>query len=337
MSSEVQIRVEHELFVRSFFGMSPPPRVTRQLTARMRDRHFEAGEVLFQAKTPTRWIHFVVSGTVSMSEDSDDAWSFGPNSMIGIVDANLDRPHQRTARAVTEVHALAIELEDFYDILEDNFDFTRLMLIDAYAATWERSLKLPAEDILPHDPARVAERPWRSVRRLNEVQRLMILHGSCFANGGPVQPLVLLAQQSRERRVGRSEVVMEKGEALDAMWFVADGLLHVDSTTVDPDYEKRRWAARVRQTVHERPVRGRFGPGEIILASAGLGSPRSPIDVVAAEDSVLVGVPREALWDMMEDHFGLARCALAYIARENERIRLRRSELGSSRDLQVAG
>lgn len=336
------IRVEHELFMRSFFAISPPQRVTRQITASVRDVYFEPGEVVFEANTPPRVLYFVVDGEVDMAEPHEDAsaWTFGPMSLIGIVDANLGRPHARTARAKTDLHLLGIQVEDFFDILEDNFDFARAMLLDAYSATWERTLQLSAEHVFPHDPKRTAERPWTAVQKLNTVQRLMVLRSSRFTGGGPVQPLVVLAGQIRELRLSAGDVFVETGGRLDAVWIVADGLLTAEHI-VGPSglgASESRWAAQVAalRTWTTGRIEGRFGPGELVLATAALPAPVSPLQVKAERDTVALGVPKEALWDTMEDHFGLFRRALAYVSRENERIRLRRSEL-ASRDLEATG
>lgn len=332
MSSDPSaIRVEHELFMRSFFGIPPPRRVTRQMVASVRDLYFDPGEVVFRAHEPTRMVFFVVEGDVTMStaDEDEDAWTFGPMSLIGIVDANLNRPHARTARAKTELHVLAIRVEDFYDILEDNFDFARAMLLDAMSATWERSLQLDASNVFPHDPSRRPERPWRSVRKLNPVQRLMVLRGSTFMESAPVQPLVVLCSQTVEQRVQAGQVFLEAGEGLDKLWVVADGHLQIrEETGMDGlSALQSRWAAQVAAVRSNTTdlIAGDFGPGEIVLATAALPAPTSPLRVTAASDAVVLGVPKEALWDMMEDHFGLFRCALAYTSLENERIRLERA------------
>ncbi len=301
------VQVEHELFVRSFFTIQPPTRVVRQFGAAMRDYHYDAGEVIFERGSPPRRLFFVMGGIVELEDDAGGKLEFGPSSLIGITDLNLGRPHARTATAREPLHVLGIDVEDYLEILEDNFDFSLRVLTTTCQVVHELARELPADEVFPTPDGSVARQPWLATSQLNDVQKLLVIRDSSFASNSPVQPLVLLAQGSREIRLDVDEHLLEAGSPLDSIWLVADG--------------------RLRCSMPNTDVHGSFEAGSLLLNTAGIGFDFSPYEVTAERASLLVGIQKEDLFDMMEDHFGLARCAFAYLSRENERVRARRAEL----------
>lgn len=311
MSSEPSsIRVEHELFIRTFFSLQPPARVMSQFASNVRDVYLDRGSVIFERGSPPRRIYFVVDGTVEMEDARGLRWVFESRSLIGIGDANLGRPHARTAKAATDVHLLAVDVDDYFDILEDNFDFACTLLLGTCRRVHELALRLPPDEVFPTPTERSLEHPWLAVQRLNDVQKLLILRNTDFAESAPIQPLVVLAQAAVEKRLRPGAVLLEAGQPLEHLWFVGDGHLTIDE--------------------RQPAVQARFQAGSFVLGIAGLGHDFSPYRVDVQRESVVIGVPKETLQDMMEDHFGLARQAFAYLSRNNERVRARLAALGRS-------
>ncbi|MGF1511575.1 MAG: cyclic nucleotide-binding domain-containing protein [Myxococcota bacterium] len=315
MSSDPSsIRVEHELFLRSFFASQPPQRVMRQFAAVLKDAYYTDGEVLFRGGDTAMNMYFIVDGLVSLSAEGKEPWLYGPSSVVGILDANLNRPYARTATALEETHALVLDTSEYYDIMEDNFDFARTVLLDVFQMVHKIALRLPPNEVFPRQRIRRIERPWLSVRRLNEVQKLMVLRASDFFQNAPIQPLVVLANSSVEKRLSRDRILTKKGDPLTHLWVVGEGRLRVEND--DPRID------------------GLFEAGSLVLGSAAFSTGTTPYTVTADIPSLVIGVPFELMWDMMEDHFRLARCAFAMVAHENERTRARMAELkGSTRDL----
>lgn len=314
MSSEApSLRVEHELFMRSFFASRPPNRVIRQFSSTLSDAFFQSGETIYREGDTPQQIFFIVEGTVKLTREGEEDWIYGSESVVGILDANLNRPYSRTATVTEDAHVLVIELEDYYDIMEDNFEFFRTVIIDVFGMVQRLSSRLPKDEVFP--PLREhGQQPWLSVRRLNEVQRLMVIRAAEFAQGAPVQPLVGLAQAAVERRVSRDKVFLRKGDPLTHLWVVAEGLFEISSPS--------------------SAVEAAFGSGQVLLGGASIAFPDARYDVVARRQSLVVGIPFEALWDMMEDHFRLARRLFAWVAHEHERVRGRLTQLqGATKDL----
>src|SRR5687768_4356614 len=101
--------VYRELFLRSFFPVKAPERVTNQLVTTMRDVDFPQGTVIFRAGDPPDQLFFIADGTVRLEAEGEKPWVFETASIIGILDAGLQRPHKRSAVAATDVHAIVID------------------------------------------------------------------------------------------------------------------------------------------------------------------------------------------------------------------------------------
>lgn len=82
---------------------------------------FGRGQVVWRAGEPSTYSLHVVYGVIQC-EAADGLRSFrmGPDSVVGVLEANanLDRSYQATAE--TEVVAIRTRVEDFFDVLEDH-------------------------------------------------------------------------------------------------------------------------------------------------------------------------------------------------------------------------
>lgn len=307
MRSAEQAKIGREIFLRSFFVMRPPQRVAQSLVAVMRDHDFAPGDVIYEkGETPTT-VYFVVEGEVSLTDDSgDEPWTFGEQSVIGIMDAVLDRPRMRRAVAQAPSHVLSIRYDDYIEVLEDNFDFAKGAMMNAYEGIHENARQLAPNHVfkLPEtqsivSPDIIAQRP------LNLVERLLVFYNAPLFTDAPVQPLVSLAALADEERYGDGEVIFEPGEPATALRFVVTGRARAEGTAP--------------------AIVGHFGPGDLLGAHAGMCYPVTQYRMTAEGHTVLLRIPKEDLFDIMEDNARLVRTAFAFVARENERTRTLRS------------
>jgi CRP-like cAMP-binding protein len=295
-------RVEHELFVRSFFTERPPPRMVRQLTARMRDANFARGEVLFaQGGTPGP-VYFLVDGEVHLETAGSDPWIFEAGSMIGINDAVLRRPHARSARAIRPTHAVTIDYEDYIDVLEDNFEFAKTSMEGGLKRIHDMARGLaPGGVFSPRDLGAPDPLPLRAGEDLSELERILVLRQIPIFNEGPVQPLVTLAAGAEVHHLAPDEAIFGAGQRLERLWVVAAGRVRV----VDPTLQ----------------IRAHFEPGSVVAAHAALSPDPTLYGAAAATQATLLSVSREDLFDVIEDHFRLGRCFFQWLALENSRVR----------------
>lgn len=296
------MRVEQELFVRALLPAQPPTRVVGQLAAAMRDVVVSAEEVLFAPGAPSRTIYLVVGGAMVLEAPGESPWRFESGAMVGVTDAAQGRPHTRTARGAPWAQLLAIEYEEYLDILEDNFGFAtalmenRCRMIHAQA----RNLR-PDEVFAEEDREGVAAVGRPTSLELSEVDRLLVLREVRAFRTAPAQPLATLARNAFTVRANPGEPVFHAGDAADALFVVAAGRVIVQDARVELE----------------------FGPGSVLCSAYGLACAPRGYHAVACTPASLVVVTREDLYDVMEDHFGLARCLFAWLARENERTRQR--------------
>ena len=312
LRSADETKINREIFLRSFFSVRPPQRVAQSLVAVMVDHDFEAGEIIFETGQPPIEVYFVVEGEVHLEAEGEDAWEFGESSIIGIMDAALDRPYGRQAVARAHSHILSVRYEDYLEILEDNFDFAKSAMESAYAMIHENARQLapdgvfkPAETALVVSPEIVRQRP------LNLIERLLVLYNAPFFSNAPVQPLVTLAAQTEEERWSCGQVLFEPGAPLTAIRFVVTG--------------------RIRADLDDPRIVGWFGPGDLVGAHAAMSSAVAQYRMTVEQEAVVLRIQKEDLFDLMEDHLRLARVGFAFVARENERIR--HLQAARSRDL----
>lgn len=296
-------QVQRQLFLRTFFEVSPPAELAELLAERMRDRRFAPDEVLFERGQPPGPMFFVTSGTISMEAPGEEPWVFEGQSFVGAIDANSGQPHPRTARALTPVSAIEIHFEEYLMLLEDFFDFARATLIQGAQRTMQTALRLAPDGVLP--PPRPSRGRWLPLPHLDQVQRLVALRDSDPFGRAPVQALVSLARASEEVRASAGERILGAGDEPTGVDLLIDG--------------------RAEVTHDEPQLRAEVGQGQFLFGVSAIVPAPNPFSAWAKTDCVLLRVPHEELFDAMEEHFGLLRSWWTYMGRENHRAR---EELG---------
>jgi CRP-like cAMP-binding protein len=220
---------------------------------------------------------------------------FDERSAVGVLDMLQDRPHTRSAVAVTDVHVLAISAEDWLEMLEDNFDATRgaIVGISTNAMTIGKTIgggafeePAAAEGALPPDP-------------LNLVERLLVLRDLPAFRATRIQALTSLAEIADEVRLAQGEVLIQEKQPQSSIHFLAHGLVRIASEAP--------------------PVSAVFGARSVVAGYAAFAAV-SGYTAVAERPSVLLRIDREDFFDVVEDHFEVARSLLGYLATERARL-----------------
>jgi CRP-like cAMP-binding protein len=296
-------RLEREIFFRTFVrGARPPEAVTEQFVENLVEQELPPGAVLFRAGDPGDHIHYIVSGAIEMRDPTGQAapWSFGPRDAIGGIDAIQSQPYSRTAVAVEHTLLLKLRFDDYFEILEDNFDFTRSMLGFMYADVEEMTRSLPDEVVHPRVTPSCEMELLAHTSGLGLVERLLVLREAGPWRTVRLQVLVRLAQEATERWLTAGESLFEPGQGSASLWFVAHGAIVAE----------RR----------EPPLTTRFGPGTMVLPFVGLAGAEKRYRAFAAEPSLVLALRKEDLWDVMEDHSDVTRALLAHAAAARARL-----------------
>jgi CRP-like cAMP-binding protein len=274
----------------------PTSPTTKLLGESMREVFFDAGAVLYEEGSAADDLYFIMQGTVALRREGMPDLVFGPNSVVGIIDADLDRPHARRAVALTDVEALALRAEDRLEVLEDNFEQTRALILFTAERVHELVLGSAAEDSdkSPEPGPELGPEP------LPLVERVLLLHDTAAFKRAGIQALVSLSPVADEFRIRSGDTLFRAGEITGVFFVVARG-----SIELEHENTKRR---------------RRFGPGSIVGGSAAFGDVERLYTARALCDSVLLRLREEAFFDVMEDHFDLARSVLGYIAQEREQV-----------------
>lgn len=292
-------QVRRALTLRSFFPTTPPNELVDLLLDRIEEVSFSAGEIIYQEDTPATTIYFMVSGELELSKVGDAPWDLYSPAILGAFDATVEQDYSRTARAITSVQGTKIRVEDYFMILSDFFEFARGNLILAIKATHERSLALAPDRVLPTDMLRtdlIFEPKF-----LDEVHRLIVLRHSAPFETAPIQALALLAQKAVEERYEPGDIIFESYSENLGVYIVAQGTVLI--------YH------------HEPEIRGRLGFGQLLPSIIGFSTEPHPFSAQAQTKVVILRIPHEDMYDLMEEHFLLTRAWWQYLGRENERIR----------------
>ena len=291
-------RVAREIFMRSLAQVRPGFVAARRAADSMRDVHLSMGEVLYREGEKPTAIYFVVSGVVDLEHEGSASWRFDERSVIGIVDVLQGRAHLRTARAASDVHLILLSLEQWHDILEDDFDFmrgamdgmTRFLAADALAHPPDAAFAVPAG---PPVRATLGGSPLSIVERIVALRRVQP-----FARM-TMQALVQVARLATELELPAGAPLFRLGDRIEMLEVVVAGEVEID---------------------RQNPViSARFGPHSLVCAMGPLGSPAHEYDARATVSTRLLSIPREGFFDVLEDHFEAAQAVLSAIAAERER------------------
>jgi Cyclic nucleotide-binding domain len=190
--------------------------------------------------------------------------------------------------------------EDRLELLEDSFEQTRA-LIRMNAARLDELRGFGRE---PVDPSTaLAPKP----DPLLLIERVFTLRDTAAFRKGSIQALVSLAPAADEVRVSAGEVLFEYGAARGVLFVVVAGCVELGR----PDGSQER-----------------HGSASLLGGGAAFCDALARQRATALTNAVLLRIRAEDFYDVMEDHFELARSVLSYLASEFER-RLEVAEAGT--------
>jgi CRP-like cAMP-binding protein len=313
-------RIERELFLRTTIGRNLPS--ARELAELLRDVEFDAGEVIYREGDASDEMYFVQRGRVGLSRGGV-VHEFGPGSVIGILDVEQDKPRARTATALTDVELLSLSSEDRLELLEDSFEHTR-SLIRMTATRLDEAGRYGGAEV---DLATtLAPKP----EPLLLIERVFTLRDTPAFRRASIQALVSLAPSADEIRLAAGELLFERGEASGVLFVIVAGCLELDCRSANGStFQPEVLHAEALQpgAPHAAGGRHRYGSASLLGGGPSFADALARQSARALTPAVVLRVREEDFYDVMEDHFDLARSALSFLASENER-RLDEAERG---------
>jgi len=307
--------LERALWVRTLLGEGEELSESTALARRMRKSLLERGRYLYRQGSSSDTVYFIVSGSVALVHDGVKTREFGERSVLGLIDSSLNRLHAFDALAHEDSVVLELDIEDWFEFLEDNFELTCRILLRLANALPPTS---PPKPDLSRPTAFLRKRRSRTGEQVEDhraslgptlglsfVERLAVLRACPPLAQARIQALARLAHFAEMVSLGQGEArTLEPG----ALYLVETG--RVLSTTRES--EGNVWHDETR-------------PGGAIAGVGLLQAGRFETEVSALEPSTLFRISRERLFDVMEDHFSVATSLFAYTAAELEAVALQGS------------
>lgn len=121
-------RIETVVFLQSvdFFAYCKAEEVLR-IASIAQEKSFKASEKIYGVNDPADIFYCVVRGTVKVESGNGDSGIFGPLSTFGGIDILRGKLRTATAVAQTDCLLLAIEADDFFDLLSNNIDIVKAL------------------------------------------------------------------------------------------------------------------------------------------------------------------------------------------------------------------
>jgi CRP-like cAMP-binding protein len=295
--------VAREVFIASLFGGRGAPISAwahRRVAAMMTDLYLRAGETLYSEGETAEAQYFVVSGEVTALDRGEPRWTYGPRATLGALDVALERPRARTAVAKTDAHLLRFDREEWLDLLEDDFTLARRFLrnvaTNVLKAKYERP---PAPHAAKGASLEEPADPPRSQQGMNLVERILLFHDVPFLRRARIQTLTSLAGMANEVFLARGQLAFGRDARGEAFYVVASGEV---------------------ETSREKPERVEWYPPRSVIGGPAAFLSLAPYEARATSATRVLCFRSEDYFDLMEEHFDLARSALVYLAAESSAL-----------------
>lgn len=313
MEVDRKTRLQRELFLRVLVLSKPSPGIARAIADAIQDVAYEVGQTIFAKCDEPDSQYWITSGEVDLvSGDDEDPWHFSEGAVIGILDVLLQRPRARTAIAVTNVQAMRLPAEDWFEILEDNPEYLAQLRRDV-PTEMHQKLHLamsPDGGFAPptEDDGRAA---WLE---MSAIEKLVALREVIYFERASVQALVTLSRLAQARYLSAGEVLFEAGGFDHNVYIVCAGTIRV---------------TRERAPT----IEARFGRGQLMFGTVAMTECVSEYAAVAEGEAIVLTLKQSDVDDACEDHFDLARSIMRGSAVDRDRLmqlRSRRQKVASA-------
>lgn len=307
--SDQRKRVERELFLRAIAISKPPPEVARAIAQVLRDLHAKRGTILFERGSTPKTAHFVVSGEVTyQGVDDEEDMTFGPGSLIGILDLNIGRPRARTAVISQDAHLLELPYDQWLEVLEDFPDYTSAARRTVAHGLHEVMLTLAPDGGVSSLPG-----PCAPSKDCEIVSRMVMLRRTRAFETASMQAVADIADRGEILRPEPGELLVRPGGKV-RLFMAMRGKVHVE----------RRVTPILRAT---------FGPGQLVMHGAAFSNALADYAVVCGPNAAVFAVDQADIDDVSDDHFDVVKSVLRGMSTDRDQLMSVRAKAPASRRL----
>jgi CRP-like cAMP-binding protein len=252
------------------------------------------GEYAFaQGDPPDRFL-FLIEGRVALEAEGRRDLPFSPLSVVGIVDAILDRPRLRACRAITACKALVMRSADWFDMLEDNAQIAR-------AATKNFATQLHGQwrELAQFLPQHSEPPPSIAPSELESYDKILALRQAGFLRRAGMQAVASLAALAETVALRASESLFEVGNPGGDLWIVARGLIELS---------------------HPGGFHFTHDAGDLVGGPAAFCNALPIYSARALTDAIVLRIPEQEFYDQAEEHARLVRGVLSFLVTELEAL-----------------
>ncbi len=285
-------RFERLLFLRGLLAMAElPPEIPRVVAEHTVERYFPKGSLLHKQGEIPNTVQFVVRGSVEILRNGRPVRVMGPRTVVGGVAALAENDQGYDCVALEDTVTLELLSEDAQEIFEDHFVYLRRVIRGTAMELLQGRRELGEKAGFPTETADDFPCPNR---KLDLVERMAMLRKTLTFAESQIDAIADLARYVEEQRIPAGTVLWREGEPSHDFVFPLCGVIRCEST--DP------------------PQTFRLGPGDSVGSiDAAAEAPRW--FTATAETEVLAfRLDRDALFDVLEDHFDMAMAMLRAMA-----------------------
>lgn len=257
------------------------------------DRFFPAGAIIHRAGSPVEEIHYLIDGEVEIRPMGRGALRrLGPRSIIGGLAALADARDTTDVVVVRDATTLSLHREDQFDLFDEDFE----LLVQSVRAVTGAFLDARRE-AGPGAGFGAARLPYPARRRrLDLIEKLtQFRRGALYREAG-VEELAQLARESPEVHFTAGEPIWACGETGTSHLLVVSGVIQGVATGATGEQRFSLTSESVAGALDSLATRPRW------------------FSATALTDVLAIEVQAGALFDVFEDHVGMAIRVLRVLA-----------------------
>lgn len=293
--------LDRVLFLRSrpdFVDLDPTVLVA--IANHTEERSYREGEEIFAESDLHRHVHFLVEGTVRTTVGGEVSYDVSAPGGVGLMRELARSPEPGGAIALTEVVSLRIEIENFFQVMEDHFHLVLGLMrsFTALISSAEEQLEIAPGGVVCVDCSEPD-----SDESLDLVQKLSRARRAPLFEAANLTMLTELLRGIPESYVEKDEWLFRAGQQPDTLHLVIEGAVRI-----------------------ENPAKTRVayaGPGDLVALSDFCSNEPHSFGAVTETPVQLLRIDKSHYVDVLEDHFDHALDLLALLAQRHIELRAR--------------